>query len=93
MSSWNVGRIDLAHMLERDHEIRPWKHDESPTALRVAIDGGDSVIHVPAHSAVRWRDDAVLVHTRGRVHVITARGEIVLSPEEEELLRDSWGLL
>lgn len=93
MSSWNVGHVTLARILERDHEVRPWRHDASPTAHRIVVDDGDAVIFVPREAAVRWRDGIVLVYSVGRVHVITARGEIVLSESEEEALRASWGLL
>jgi hypothetical protein len=97
-TTWGHGRATLAAVLERDHQIQPWDDEPIPKPsgttrtlydpTRVVL--GSSVYLVSHHAAVRHRGDAVLLQDRGRIHVLTERGEIVLDPSEEHALRAWW---
>lgn len=95
---WGVGMVSLAELLEREHEVAPWLDEDRYPAngrmlgfsppTRVVL--GSSTFHVHHAAAVRYREGVAFLHDRGRVRILSERGEVLLSEIEEAMLRAYW---
>lgn len=81
----------LSEILARPHEFRTWVDSTERGATVTRAPWGSFVTSV--HSAVRWRGSVVLVNHSGHVHIVGAAGELVLDPEEDQLLWLGWAKL
>ncbi|MBN9141870.1 MAG: hypothetical protein J0H23_13705 [Micrococcales bacterium] len=68
--------------------VVPWEDDPAPDARKLQV--GATVYRVPSIAAVRLRGDLGFIYVGGVVRVLTERGELALTADEELELRLSW---
>ena len=81
----------LREILSRPHETKAWVDSTSRGSTETRAPWGSFM--TPSTSAVRWRGQFVLVNHSGNVHIVGADGELVLTPEEDQLLWLGWANL
>lgn len=88
------GDQNVRHVPWRDEpEIERFEDGRPKPGSAAEVRVGGSTYRVPEHAAIRHRGGVAYLNVRGRAHVLSERGEIVLTGEQEQAIRSAWSEL